>query len=82
MLKLIIILLLVIYLVARFAGFFFRVAYWLMGKPNPHTFQKDQKPTAYESFTQNGLKIFIPKSKKGKGKTDKEEFVDYEEVKD
>jgi len=84
MLKLLIILTLSIYLIARFAGFFFRLAYWLMGKPNPHQVNREERRpnSVYESFSQNGLKIFIPKSKRKKGRNEEEEFVDYEEVKD
>ncbi len=84
MLKFIIISLLLIYLVARFAGFFFRVVYWLFGKPQARKFERNQQqpPQQYQTWQQNGMKIFMPKHKRKQHPAREEDYVNYEEVKD
>lgn len=82
MLKFLIISLLSIYIFARFAGFFFRMIYWLSGKEYPPTFQpKKEKQTDYQTRKWKGMDMFIPK-KKSKKDFEEGEFVDFEEVKD
>ncbi len=81
--KFLIVSILIIYLLARFWGFIYRVIAAFQGKDTTGRFQKKQDSNkGYETREQDNMRIFIPK-KNNSGKRSKEgEYVDYKDIKD
>jgi hypothetical protein len=79
MLKFIIISLIIIYVFARFAGFFFRIIFWMMGKSIQKKYETNAQKSNYKIHHIDNMKIIIPD--KRQKNADEEGFVSYEEVK-
>ncbi|GAB4331958.1 MAG: hypothetical protein OHK0038_07220 [Flammeovirgaceae bacterium] len=79
MLKFIIISLIIIYIFARFAGFFFRIIFWLLGKSIQKKYTTTNQNPTYKIHQFDDLKVIIPD--KRQKNTDEEGFTQYEEVK-
>ena len=74
---------LVVYLIARFAGYFFRVAYWLMGKEQPRGFGRTKRETSrYKKRQDENLDMYVPSDRKERKEFKGGEYVDFEEVKE
>jgi flagellar basal body-associated protein FliL len=82
MIKFLLILFIIIFIVARFAGYFFRLMFWLLGKKIEKEVRKQQS-YAYASQTPRPEgEIYIKKNPLSSRHNDNEgEFVDFEEVK-
>ncbi|UZR95473.1 DUF4834 family protein [Chondrinema litorale] len=82
--KFLIVSILVIYVLARFWGFIYRVIAAFQGKEPPSKqFEKKQNTNvAYETKKENNLQILIPKKDKSSNKDKPGEYIDFEEVKE
>ncbi|MDW7695268.1 hypothetical protein R9C00_28235 [Flammeovirgaceae bacterium SG7u.111] len=80
MIKFLLILILVIYLVSRFAGYIFRVIYWLTGQTPPH--QRKAQSASSATQTKNGIQVIIPQKEQKRGEFKGGDYVDFEEVKE
>ncbi|MBT33457.1 MAG: hypothetical protein CMO01_27660 [Thalassobius sp.] len=82
--KFLIVSILVIYLLARFWGFIYRVIAAFQGKEIPtQQFERRQNNNvAYETKKENNLQILIPKKDKNSKKDKSGEYIDFEEVKE
>ena len=82
--KFLIVSILIIYLLARFWGFIYRVIAAFQGKDPTGKFQQTQnKPTQkYETRSEGDLKIFIPKKGKKGNRSKEGEYVDYKDIKE
>jgi hypothetical protein len=79
MLKFIIISLIIIYIFARFAGFFFRIIFWIMGKSIQKKYEANAQKSNYKIHHFDNMKVIVPD--KRQKNADEEGFVQYEEVK-
>lgn len=79
--KFLIVSILIIYLLARFWGFIYRVIAAFQGKEPTGRFQQKQKPANnYETRKQGDLRIYIPKKGKS-GKRSKEgEYINFKDI--
>ncbi|MBX2842415.1 MAG: DUF4834 family protein [Flammeovirgaceae bacterium] len=79
--KFLIISILIIYIVARFWGFIYRVAGWFSGKDeHQQEFNRQRRKQKFHTKQENGMEIHIPNKKRGT--FDKGDYVDFEEVKE
>lgn len=78
--KFLIVSILIIYLLARFWGFIYRVIAAFQGKDTTGQFQKNTE-TKYETKHQQDIRILIPKKNRKGGKIKGGEYVNYKEVK-
>ncbi|MCS6833090.1 MAG: hypothetical protein NZ521_05925 [Flammeovirgaceae bacterium] len=73
MLKAIILTLIIFYVFARFAGFFFRVIFWILGKFSNVSSQK--------VYYFGDTKVIVPEKRKQKLIEENDSFDDFQEVK-
>lgn len=82
MLKFFIILFILIYVFARFSGFFIRAAFVLFGQEErKKTFYRNQDAN-YKQKHEGDVTILIPEKKSKSSEENEGEYVDFEEVKD
>ncbi|MEN7549724.1 DUF4834 family protein [Rapidithrix thailandica] len=84
LIKFLIIAIVIIYIISRFAGYFLRVAYWFMGKQIQKEVKKEQeRRQGKRSWSQGDLKITVSNKneKKQRKSYNGGEYVDFEEVK-
>jgi hypothetical protein len=71
---------LIIYLLARFWGFIYRIVAAFQGKDPTGQFQK-KSDKQYETKQQDDLRILIPRKDKKGNQSKSGEYVDYKEIK-
>lgn len=76
MLKAIILTLIIFYVFARFAGFFFRVIFWILGK-----FSKSSPVSSQKVYYFGDTKVIVPEKRKQKLIEENDSFDDFQEVK-
>lgn len=83
MLKFLIISVLLIYVVARFAGFFFRLTRWLTGKPLADELRRQPPPQPRRP--EGTLTVIVPdevaRKQQQRINNNPDDYVDFEEVK-
>lgn len=77
MLKAIIIVLILFYIFARFAGFFFRIIFWLLGNKLQRHRGVQSSSSGEKVYDFGDMKVIVPRKRR---KEDSQKFDDYQEV--